>query len=346
MISAPTVKSQHAPSTTKTRPVDHVAELVRPIQDELEDRWLEETDRLDAICRYALLPAGKLFRPALLVESALAVGGVLEQVLPAAIGTEYGHTASLVHDDIIDGDSMRRGRPSTYHKFGTDNAIVAADALIFHLFLCLAECRGRGVPAERVVTALEIASASGIALCKGQSLEAEITENSIRDVATYLRMIDGKTAALFRSSCQCGSVLGGGSDEQVEALGRYGTHLGLAFQIIDDLFAFTGDSETIGKQTTSDVRNRRLTLPILLAYQSGDAQDVRELDMVFEGGLVPEKALAMVSDVLVSTGALTAARKMAWEHATSAQDALATLPPSAHRERLHWFAAHAVERVS
>ncbi|WP_285743410.1 polyprenyl synthetase family protein [Lentzea sp. NBRC 105346] len=320
--------------------------LDQKINDELASRWPAEADLLDGICRYALMPTGKLLRPVLLVESALAVGGRAEQVLPAAIGTEYGHTASLVHDDIIDNDELRRGRESVYHRFGVANAIVAGDALIFHLFRCLAECRNAGVPAARVVTALEVAAQAGIDLCRGQCLESEITENSLLDVDTYLRMIELKSAALFRSSCQCGAILGGGDAESVAKLGQYGRELGIAFQIVDDLFAFTGDSETTGKKPVSDVRNRRLTLPVLLAHEKGDDADRALLDEVFAGAVDAEEALPAVTEVLVRTGALDAARSVAWEHATCAQEALLELPESPSRDHLYSFATRAVDRVA
>jgi geranylgeranyl pyrophosphate synthase len=321
-------------------------ELAQPIHDELAKRWKGDLDDLHAMCRHALIPAGKLLRPMLLLESALAVGGEIEQVLPAAVGSEYGHTASLIHDDIIDADDMRRGRASVHRLFGTDNAIVAGDSLIFRLFLCLAECRRTNVPSDRIVAALDIVAMSGIDMCRGQHMESEITANSIRDLNCYLKMIELKSAALFRAACQCGAVLGGGPDTLVQAMGEYGTQLGMAFQMIDDLFAFTGDSATTGKPAASDIRNRRLTLPILLAYQSGDAAEVRELDRIFSGTVEEADALAAVTAALERTGVLDASRRVAEQYATAAKDVLAVLPDTPSRKRLNWFADRAVDRVS
>lgn len=327
------------------QPTARVEELVQPLISELAVRWLADEDGLDAICRYALLPTGKLFRPILLLESALAVGGVISHVLPAAIGSEYGHTASLIHDDIIDADDMRRGRASVYHKYGTEDAIIAGDALIFHLFLCLAECRRTGAPAERVVAALEIAATAGLDMCRGQRLEAEITKNSVHDREWYLRMVSLKTAALFRSACQCGAVLGGGSDGSVTSMGSYGTNLGMAFQIIDDLLGFTSDRGTIGKHTTSDVRNRRLTLPVILAHQTQDPHAVRLLDHAFSGELDEEDALAAAALAIERTGVLDTCRTVALERVASAKDGLLLLPPTPSRDRLAQLADDAVERV-
>lgn len=335
------------------RDLDSILEtLAQPIHDELAKRWTGDLDGLQAICRYALIPAGKLFRPMLLLESALAVGGEIEHVLPAAIGSEYGHTASLIHDDIIDNDDLRRERVTVHRKFGTDNAIIAGDALIFGLFLCLAECRKTGVQADRIVAALEIAATSGLDMCRGQSLESEITANSVRDLNRYMQMITLKSAALFSAACQCGAVLAGGSDMSVQAMGDYGKQLGLAFQIIDDLFTFTGDSEIIGKPTTSDIRNRRLTLPILLAYESGDPMDIRQLDRAFLStdeafsDADAAAALAAVTATLERTGALDQSFRIAEQHAAAAREVLTVLPKTPSRERLGWLADRAVGRVS
>ena len=175
--------------------------LVGEVRARLGGRWAGDPSLLARMCAHTLTPAGKLFRPILLLESALAVGGDPRLVLPAAVGAESGHVASLVHDDIIDGDDTRRGRPAVHAAFGVGDAIVAGDALIFDLFAGLAECHTAGAPADRVVAALAVVSRCGIDLCRGQSLEAEFCASGRFDHATYLHMVRLKTAALFRAAC-------------------------------------------------------------------------------------------------------------------------------------------------
>ncbi len=143
-------------------------DLTELLRSAIAARWVAEHGPLDAICRYALVPHGKLLRPLLLLHAVVAVGGEIDPVLPAAVGAECGHVASLVHDDIIDGDEMRRGQRSVQSKFGIDDAIVAGDALIFDIFRGLAECAGRGVPADRIVQALNTVARGGIDLCRGR----------------------------------------------------------------------------------------------------------------------------------------------------------------------------------
>lgn len=315
-----------------------------PVSYELQRRWAERPGLLASICHYALVPTGKLFRPMLLLESALAVGGTVDTVLPAAVGAECGHVASLIHDDIIDGDDLRRGRPSVPYAYGIADAIVAGDALIFDLFAGLAECRRAGAPADRVVAALEAVAQAGLDLCRGQSMEAELHAERSFDLGSYLTMIGLKTAALFRGACQSGALLGGGSHEQVRALYDFGEYLGLAFQMHDDLLPYVSDTENTGKPQTSDIKNGRLTLPIILAHQSGTPSEQRLIwDALFAPGDAAH-ALAVVADVLDRTGAIASATRLAQRYARQSRQALDVIPATPSRDRLCGLADLAINR--
>jgi geranylgeranyl diphosphate synthase, type I len=314
------------------------------LHDAIRGRWSAGTDSLDTMCRYALEAPGKLFRPALLLESAQAVGGRAEAVVMAAAGTESGHVASLIHDDIIDGDDIRRGRAAVHRRFGMEAAIVAGDAMIFDLFVCLAECRG-AVPDDRIVAAFEIVAQAGVELCRGQTLEADITEGRLLDADLYLRMISMKTAALFRGACQSGAVLGGAPPEWASMLAEYGEHLGIAFQVRDDLLGYLADDAVTGKPAISDIKNRRLTLPVIYAYRDGTPYDRSILDIALRGDMPHEEALPAMTDVLRRTGAIAGCTALAVDHASAACRALTALPQSPSRDRLASYAARAVERT-
>ncbi len=317
-----------------------LAGLVGEVRSRLAGRW-GGTSLLASMCGHALTPAGKLFRPVLLLESALAVGGDPHRVLPAAVGAESGHVASLVHDDIIDGDDTRRGRPTVHAAYGGGSAIVAGDALIFDLFAGLAECHRAGAPADRVVAALALVSRCGIDLCRGQSLEAEFCTSGRFDHDTYLRMVRLKTAALFRAACECGALLAGGDLRHVVALGRYAQHLGVAFQIRDDLLPYQGSA---GKPDTSDVRNGRITLPVIIAHRTGDAADRVVIETALSGVGDPDAARASLASVLDRTGAVAATARWARHYVGLAIAALGALPDTASRDRLRGYAAAAVDR--
>jgi geranylgeranyl diphosphate synthase type I len=314
------------------------------VGDRLAERWATEVGLLGSVCHYALVPTGKLFRPVLLLESALAVGGSVDHVLPAAVGAECGHVASLIHDDIIDGDELRRGRASVPHRFGTADAIVAGDALIFDMFASLAECHRTGVPDPRVVKALEAVAHAGIDLCRGQSLEADLCRALSFDAESYLTMARLKTASFFRGACESGAILGGGPAEWIQALADYGDSLGTAFQIYDDLLAYTSDTDTMGKPDTSDVENGRLTLPVIFAYQASESAECQLIVECLSTPDDPSRALRVLTDLVRRTGALTRATREAHDRVAAAQDALRLLPETPSRERLSYYAELVVSR--
>ncbi len=320
------------------------AVLVGKVGERLADRWQAESSLLGSMCAHALVPSGKLFRPILLLESAMAVGGDADVVLPAAIGAECGHVASLVHDDIIDNDDLRRGKPSVQYKFGADNAIVAGDALIFDLFAALAECRTTGAQPDRIVAALDVVARCGIDLCRGQSLEAEIRERMDFDLDAYLTMVKLKTAALFKGACECGALLAGGEDHMVRALGEYAENLGCAFQIHDDVMSYTVDTDVMGKSDTSDISNGRLTLPVILAYWESDPDGRQAITEVLVDDGDPIVRRDTLMEILERTGAITAAAQRAVQYSRDAIDALRALPPSPSVDRLRGFAQAAIDR--
>lgn len=299
---------------------------------------------LAEVCGYAVSAPGKLFRPILLLESAGAVGGEIDRVLPAAAGAEGAHVASLMHDDIIDGDQLRRGRPAVHVVFGRDDAIVGGDALIFYLFDALGECRQRGVTPDRIVAAMSGAARAGADLCRGQMLEEQIRETYDCRLSTYLAMIEGKTGALFRASCHIGATLGGGTTEQAEALARYGTLLGYAFQIVDDLLPYLSSSDQTGKPTSSDLANRRLTVPFLLGRADADDDTIARLDALMTGEGDLEQRWAALTGLLREIGAVHRAKTLAEQYADEAIAALDILPASPSRTTLNYFADAAVQR--
>ena len=300
---------------------------------ELDRRWPESADSVDSVgtagtadelmmmARYALLPPGKLLRPALALVSAELVGGDPELVLPAALGLEYLHTATLAHDDVIDSDDVRRGRPSVPAAFGLSGAILTGDHLLFTAFSAITQCRG-AIPADRVTSAVTVLAAAGSDLCRGQLLESELAGDPEARIDRYLEMTRLKTGALFRAVCESGAVLAGADPPVSELLGSYGEHLGVAFQIRDDLLGYlTPDRED--PHAVSDLANGRPTLAVLLAFQGSDQAGRRQLAGALAAGSRHRGQLDMVRDLLRDSGALTRSRQIAAEHAEHATTFLA-----------------------
>jgi len=299
----------------------------RLLHDELGRRWPETEDRLPAIARYALLPPGKLLRSIMTLHSAEAVGGRGAEVLPAALGMEYLHVATLVHDDIIDGDPVRRGRPAVPVAYGLPDAIVAGDHLIFAAFGSIAECAALGVPAELVAAAMAALAAAGADLCRGQAMEAALAGDPQCPVASYLEVARLKTGALFRAACLVGGLLGGADPATAAALAGYGEHVGVAFQISDDLLPYVTPAEVAGKAPGSDLTNGRPTLPVLLAYRDGDTGQRRQLAEALRAGAAAGDSFELVGRLLLATGAVQRSRQRAEEHARLALAELAAVRP-------------------
>lgn len=309
------------------------SESGRLLHAELGRRWPETTDQLTEIARYALLPAGKLLRPMMTLHAAEAVGGSPRDVLAAALGTEYLHVATLVHDDIIDADTLRRGRPAVPVAFGIPGAIVAGDHLIFTAFRAIVD-GGAAVPPGHVVAAITALAEAGQDLCRGQSIEAGLVGDLDAGARWYAEMIRLKTGSLFRAVCQIGALLGGAEPAVASALARYGEHVGVAFQIRDDLLSYVATPEQTGKPATSDLNNGRPTLPLLLAYDAATDTDRVELMAVLHRRGAGPGDVEWVTALLRDVDAVEGAHRRMVEHAERARAELAVLAPSASADVL------------
>ncbi|MDT3399532.1 polyprenyl synthetase family protein [Streptomyces sp. B1866] len=300
--------------------------LTPALADDLAARCAGAPAELADLYRHALLPPGKLLRPLLVAESAAAVGGSPGQVLPAASAVELLHVGTLVHDDIIDGDTVRRGRAAVHYRFGSHRAVVGGDALFFQAFDALAECARRGVPADRIVRACAALATAGRDLCRGVTRELDQAGTPRLALGAYLEMAGLKTSPLFGGACRIGAVLAGADDGPAAALGAYGHALGIAFQARDDLLAYEAPPETTGKPAASDLDNHRPTLPVLLAHQRGTAQERMVVEaLLAQGGRSPA-AHARMRRILARTGALDAAGEVIDAHVERCHRALAELP--------------------
>ncbi|MDF5758542.1 family 2 encapsulin nanocompartment cargo protein polyprenyl transferase [Spongiactinospora sp. TRM90649] len=208
--------------------------------------------------------AGKAIRPVIALLAAEAVGGTLAEAVPAAVAVELTHNFSLLHDDVMDGDATRRHRPTAWAVFGRGPAILAGDALMTLAFDVLAAA---GRPAAR--RAARILGSAVLELIDGQYADVAFEARHDVGLAECRRMSEAKTGALLGGACAIGALYGGGTDEDVERLTAFGRRIGLAFQHVDDLLGIWGDPATTGKPVHSDLRNRKKSLPVVFALNSG-----------------------------------------------------------------------------
>jgi geranylgeranyl diphosphate synthase type I len=207
---------------------------------------------------------GKAIRPTLTLLAAEAVGGVPAAAAPAAVAVELVHNFSLLHDDVMDGDATRRHRPTAWSVFGINSAILAGDALLTLAFDVLA-ASGHAAAAEGML----LLSAAVQDLIDGQSADLAFEARADVNLTEALRMAEAKTGALLGCACGLGAVFGGGSPKQIERMRGFGEHLGLAFQLVDDLLGIWGDPAATGKPVYSDLRSRKKSLPVTAALTSG-----------------------------------------------------------------------------
>jgi geranylgeranyl diphosphate synthase type II len=231
--------------------------------------------------RYSLLAGGKRLRPILCLAAAEAVGGDYRAVLPLACALEMIHTYSLIHDDLpaMDDDDLRRGRPTSHKVFGEAVAILAGDALLTEAFAQMSAAdRMPQIPPDRILRAVhDIAQAAGFwGMVGGQVMDIQ-SETAAADEETLLYIHTRKTGAMIGASVRAGAILVGAQAGEIEALATYGRHVGLAFQIADDILNVEGDRTALGKGTGSDAVRGKLTFPQLMGL---DASRIRMVDLV------------------------------------------------------------------
>jgi geranylgeranyl diphosphate synthase type I len=283
---------------------------------------------LQAAVEHHLAGGGKYLRAALVLLSAAATGGDEQSAVPGAVAMELVHNFSLVHDDIIDGDLERRHRSTVWAEYGIGPAIIAGDALVTLAFQILLE----EPTAERVRAAARLLEATQ-AMISGQAEDMASEVRTTFGVDECLRMEAGKTGALLSCAACFGAILGGASEEQVEALADFGRHLGIAFQAVDDVLGIWGEQATTGKPVGNDLRMGKKTLPVALALErvpgAGD-----ELSRLLRSGDLTDSDVARAAGLLELCGARRTTMDIGESHLQAALQALHSVPlaPSARDE--------------
>ncbi|MFP6638530.1 MAG: farnesyl diphosphate synthase [Nitrospinaceae bacterium] len=251
---------------------------------------------------YSLLAGGKRLRPILVIAASEAVGGDRKAVLPFAVAAELVHTYTLIHDDLpaLDNDDLRRGKPTNHKVFGEAVAILAGDALLTEAFILMTRSVGmESIPPERLLSAThEMATALGsTGMIGGQVVDLEAEGKPI-DAETLEYIHIYKTGFLIRACIRCGGILSGATPRQLNSLSRFGAHIGLAFQIIDDILDITGDEKQLGKGIGSDLTKDKATYPALYGLKESrrKAEELVEASIVcleeFDGRTDPLRQIA------------------------------------------------------
>ena len=288
-------------------------------------RLLDSNEALiSEICHYLVDGGGKRLRPVFILLAYRACGGSdekIEDAIDAAIALELIHSATLLHDDIIDGGMLRRGKPSAYALYGPSASLVAGDYLFCRAFeLC-------GRFEERLV---QTAARACIQLTEGEVMEGRMRHRAATSLDEYITIITRKTASLFAAGGRVAADLAGARVETIRNMEQLGHAVGLAFQMIDDLLDILGPEEKIGKPVGSDLRLGIMSLPVVLGLRSS-----QELQTLFaNGNSLESQTLARVLELLREPKLIERGRAMAAQHVAAARGLLAQLPPSSYRDNL------------
>ncbi len=314
----------------------HIKTELERVEEKLQVFTSSENRLISEISGYLFQKKGKRVRPALLILSARLLGYRGEEHIQAASLVEFVHTASLIHDDIIDKADQRRGVDSVHTRWGPNISVLLGDYLyIKTLGLAL----GSAYP-EFVRILTEVATR----MIEGELDEFRRSGDLSLSERDYLGIIHDKTAALFAAACRMGGVLAGASPEKQEALAAYGVNLGMAFQIIDDLLDFQGDQGRLGKPVLSDVREGRITLPLIYTINSDGSRNSVRLRALLEDRALREETRREILDMVRGNGALDYTFRRAEEYSLRARGIMAGFPVSAHREALGALAEFVLTR--
>jgi octaprenyl-diphosphate synthase len=306
------------------------------VEEEFESQARSNIQIITHIGRYLHQTGGKRVRPALVILSAKIFGEEVDQsAIRMATVMEFLHTATLVHDDIIDGAEMRRGRQAVSTQWGNDTAVLMGDWLYMSAFETALQ--------QRNLEILDALTEATRKMTEGELIQLTLIGNTRITEEQHIDIVTRKTAHLFSASCRVGAILRGAAERERQALADYGLNLGVAFQLVDDLLDFTSDMTKLGKPVLTDLREGKVTLPLihLLKNHPHCTPIVRAaMDETSGETMRAEEVLALLAEY----GELERARDEAYAFAARAQEALKIFPDGKYRRALHDIAQFIVER--
>lgn len=289
---------------------------------------------VEKIADYIVSSGGKRLRPLLVIMTAKALDASGPKANKLAAVIEFLHTATLLHDDVVDTSDMRRGNPTANEKWGNAPSVLVGDFLYARSFQMMVELENLQV--------MDILSNSTCVIAEGEVLQLVNSKNPDTTEEQYMDVIKGKTAMLFEASTHSSAILCGANPEQEKALQEYGHHLGMAFQLVDDVLDYEGDAETMGKNVGDDLAEGKATLPLIHAMRVGSEEQVKLIrKAIRKGGL---EDIDAIMEIVQTCGSLEYTRQIARQHVELAQKCLNLLTDTDAKQALHSLARIAIER--
>ncbi|MEL6519377.1 MAG: polyprenyl synthetase family protein [Pseudomonadota bacterium] len=327
---------------TSEKPHERLAEVLAEdlgaVNDLIRERMASEhAPRIPEVSAHLVEAGGKRLRPMLTLATARMCGYEGQYHIHLAATVEFIHTATLLHDDVVDESGQRRGRPTANLLWDNKSSVLVGDYLFARSFQLMVETGSLRV--------LDILSNAAATIAEGEVLQLTASQDLATDEAIYLKVIRGKTAALFSAATEVGGVIAGVPDAQVDALRTYGDALGISFQIVDDLLDYGGDAQATGKNVGDDFRERKLTMPVIKAVALADDEERTFWRRVIEQGDQHEGDLDHALGLLDRHGTMAATRTEAVAWADKAKAALSTLPDHDLKTMLLDLADYVVARI-
>lgn len=311
-----------------------IADDMRGVDAVIRERLHSDVVLVRQVAEYIVSAGGKRMRPAVALLAARACGYEGERHRELAAVVEFIHTATLLHDDVVDESSLRRGRDTANAVFGNAASVLVGDFLYSRAFQMMVS-----VGSMRVMEVL--ADATNV-IAEGEVLQLLNVRNADIEVSDYLQVIRYKTAKLFEAAGRLGAILGGVDAQTEEALAAYGTHLGTAFQLIDDVLDYSGEEADTGKHLGDDLAEGKPTLPLLHVLRHGNAEQAAVVRHAIENGSRDDFTAVLAA--VHATGALDAARQQGIAEAAAAKASLDVLPASKFKETLLQLSDFAAQR--
>ena len=298
----------------------------------------KEAPRIPEVTAHLIDAGGKRLRPMLTLAAAKMCGNKTPYHIHLAATVEFIHTATLLHDDVVDESQQRRGRPTANLLWDNQSSVLVGDYLFSRSFQLMVETGNL-----RVLDILANASAK---IAEGEVLQLTVAQNLNTSEDTYLKVIRGKTAALFEAACKVGGVISYADEKIIDALAAYGDALGISFQITDDLLDYAGESSNLGKSIGDDFRERKMSLPLIKVLTKADQKEKNFWIRTIEKGDQQDDDLDHALELMIKHGALEETRKDALYWANKAKQAMNTLPESEIRNALMDLSDYVVRRIT
>ena len=326
--------------TTPTPPTSSPLAIIQPDMEQVDrvisDRLTSDVPLVKEVSQYIISAGGKRLRPALLLLVSGAIGSAHHHRHTLAAVVEFIHTATLLHDDVVDESTLRRGRATANHHFGNAASVLVGDFLYSRAFQMMVDVDNMRV--------MRVLSEATNVIAEGEVLQLMNMHDASIDEAAYLRVIRSKTAKLFEASARIAPILAGSTPAVEAACATYGQALGTAFQVIDDVLDYEGSAEELGKNLGDDLREGKVTLPIICALRTASDAQKQLIRQAIEEGDVAH--LDDIRSIILDTGALKEARASADAEAQRAIDAAKQLPDNAYSAALLQLAADLLGRRS